>query len=96
MNHDLVSKLRYGVCQDQNDEVEIWETEELMREAADIIDALQSHIKNGRYRAMVEAASIVHRMAVNEASMSKAWRNGCMDAGNELLNYANKMMDASK
>ena len=31
---DIVERLRNGICQDQYDEIEIYETEQMMREAA--------------------------------------------------------------
>ena len=41
---DLIKILRNGVCQDQYDEIEVYETEQLMCKAADRIEELEAKL----------------------------------------------------
>lgn len=48
----LIPLLNYGVCQDQYDDVEIYETEQLMKKAAQSLAALRAALDEAEARAV--------------------------------------------
>ena len=47
-DEELIERLLYGVCQDQHDDVEIYETEQLMKKAAERIRSLHEQLSAAR------------------------------------------------
>jgi hypothetical protein len=65
----LVRRLKNGVCQDQYDEIELYETEELMSKAATALTALQAERDAAVARAEAAEATIARLIA----ELAEAW-----------------------
>jgi len=71
---DIVERLRNGICQDQYDDIEIYETEQMTREAADRIEALEARIAAADALAVILAAAMhEHDTANYEYGEENPW-----------------------